>query len=125
MFRRYFLLVLPCLLLAASMSSLSAGELPAAEEGKINSLISHVEGLTNTKFIRNGKAYDATTAAKFLRGKWKANKDKIHSAQDFIDHAATVSGTTGQKYIIQLENGEKPLCADYLKARLKKIETQD
>ena len=95
-----------------------------SETAKIESLISHIESLHDATFLRNGSDYTAKNAAKFLRGKWDANKKEIHSANDFISKAATKSSTTGKPYVIRLKGGVETPCADYLNAQLKKIETK-
>jgi Family of unknown function (DUF5329) len=105
----------------SSMFSLHAAGLPAAEKAKIESLLSHVANLTDAKFIRNGKDYDAKSAAKFLRGKWEANEKNINSANDFIAVAATKSSTSGKPYLIQLKGRPATPCADYLTTELKKL----
>jgi hypothetical protein len=110
-------LFFPCL-------GLRAEGLPAAEKTKIEALLAHVGGLGDAKFIRNGKDYDAKSAAKFLRGKWEANSEKIHSAKDFIAVAATRSSTTGQLYMIRLKGAPPAPSADYLNAQLKKLEAE-
>jgi hypothetical protein len=103
-------------------AGLRAEGLPAAEKTKIEALLAHVGGLDDAKFIRNGKDYDATSAVKFLRGKWQANEKKIHSAARFISVAATRSSTTGKPYLIRLK-GDAPIpCGEYLAARLKMLE---
>ena len=104
------------------LPGLRAQGLPAAEKAKIESLLAHVGGLQDAKFVRNGKDYDAKTAVKFLRGKWDANEKKIHSASAFIKVAATRSSTTGKPYMIRLK-GQTPVpCGEYLAARLKALE---
>lgn len=103
----------------------SAAPLPDAEKKKIESLISNLESLKDAKFTRNGTEYEPRSAAKFLRGKWDANKDIILSAKDFITKAATKSGTTGKPYLIQLKPGAPKIpCADYLGERLKELEAR-
>lgn len=104
-----------------SILGLSAAGLPAAEKSTIESLLSHIGGLTDAKFIRNGKEYDAKSAAKFLRGKWEANEKNIHSATDFITVAATKSSTSGKPYLIQLKGQPATPCGEYLTAKLKKM----
>jgi hypothetical protein len=103
-------------------SALHAQGLPATEKAKIESLLAHVGGLKDAKFIRNGKDYDAKTAVKFLRGKWEANERKIHSAAGFIKIAATRSSTTGKPYLIRLKGQAPTPCGEYLAARLKLLE---
>ncbi len=94
-----------------------------AEKAKVEALISHLETLTGATFIRNGTDYDAKTAAKFLRGKWKAHEKEIKTATDFIAKAATVSSTSGKPYLIRLKGAQETACADYLAAQLKKLES--
>jgi hypothetical protein len=92
----------------------------ADEKSRIEGLISHIENLKDAKFIRNGKSYDSKNAAKFLRGKWEAHAKEIKTAEDFIDKAGSVSGTTGKPYIIKFNDGREVKCGEYLKEQLKK-----
>ena len=118
--------------LACAVSSpvLRAEETPAPppaapavdENARITALIAHIEGMQGVKFIRNGSEYDAATAAKFLRGKWDRAKDKIKTARDFIDQAATKSSTSGQAYTIRKADGTVVPCRDEL---LKTLETME
>ena len=94
----------------------------ASEKGKIESLIHQVEALQGSKFIRNGKSYDSTDAAKFLRGKWDAKAKEIETADDFIQKVASVSSTSGQPYRIRFSDGREVKCGDYLKELLKKTD---
>ena len=87
-------------------------------DAKINSLISHVESLKDATFIRNGKEYTSANAAKFLRGKWDANKKDVRTTEDFIAKVATKSSTTGKPYLIRFKDGKKTPCGDYLRTRL-------
>ena len=102
-----------------------AAEKPLSETDKIEALIKHIEGLKDAKFIRNDSDYDAKTAARFLRGKWRANEKQIKTATDFIDKAASVSSTSGKPYVIRLKGEKEVKCGDYLKEELKKIEAKD
>jgi len=114
-----FVLSLASMLFAAP---LRAAEAALTEHAKIEALINHLEGLHEATFIRNGSEYQSKNAAKFLRGKWDANKKDIHTAQDFIAKAATKSSTTGQPYLIRLKGAASMNCSDYLNAQLKIIE---
>jgi hypothetical protein len=104
----------------ALVPSLKAAGLPPEERAKIEALIAHVSSLKNAVFIRNGKEYDAASAAKFLRGKWEANDKNIHSATEFIEKVATKSSTTGKPYRIRLADGKETDCGPYLTSQLKK-----
>jgi hypothetical protein len=110
-----FLLVMAVLPVHAQKKASSAKE-------KIEALIKHVEGLKDAKFVRNDTEYDARTAAKFLRGKWRASEAEIKTAQDFIDKAASVSSTSGKPYLIRFKDGKEIKSGDYLRAELKKLD---
>jgi hypothetical protein len=115
-------LITALLVFLGSAIGLRAGDIPAGEKAKIETLLSHIGGLANAKFIRNDKDYDAKSAAKFLRGKWEANEKKINSAADFIAVAATCSSTTSKPYMIQLKGSPPTPCAEYLTTQLKHLE---
>lgn len=114
--------VLILILFALASASVSAQEKPATEQEKIEALIKHIDGLPDAKFIRNGTEYDAKSAAKFLRGKWDSNRKGIKTAKDFIEKAASVSGTTGKPYLIRFKDGKETKSGEYLTAELKKLE---
>jgi hypothetical protein len=97
-----------------------AAEKNLSEKDKIEGLISHIERLAGAKFIRNGSAYDAKTAARFLRGKWQRDEKQIKTASDFIEKVGTQSSTTGKPYLIRLPDGREVKCAEYLKGLLKR-----
>ena len=100
-----------------SLATVPAG----TEANKIEALIAHVEGLADAKFVRNGIEYDAKTAGAFLRGKWDANQSKIKTAEDFIEHAATKSSTTGKPYLIRFTGGKEVKSGEYLREQLQRL----
>ena len=110
------------LLILAAPSILLAENLPVTENQKIETLIKHVGDLKDATFVRNGSAYASWTAVLFLRGKWNANVSDIKTARDFIDKVATMSGTSGEPYLIRFRDGKEIHSRDYLLAELKKIE---
>jgi hypothetical protein len=110
-------------LLVAAAPLTMAQEEPAREKEKIESLIKHVEGLADAKFVRNGREYDAAIAARFLRGKWEANATENKTAEDFIAKSASVSSTSGKPYLIRFKNGKETKSGDYLRGELKKLES--
>jgi len=110
----------PALLLSVALVPVQARGAPMTETQKIEALIKHVEGM-DAKFVRNGTAYDAKTAGKFLRRKWEANKADIQTAEDFIEKAASVSSTSGKPYLIRFPDGTETKSGDYLRAQLKKF----
>jgi hypothetical protein len=112
-----------CALFFMATNMIAAGQadaLPGVERKKIESLLESVAKLPNAVFVRNGKSYDAATAAKFLRGKWK-NRTDVRSAEEFIDKVATKSSTTGKPYLIRYTDGREVPTAMFLRAGLKEL----
>jgi hypothetical protein len=99
-----------------------AAEKVRTENQKIEAMISHVEGLKQAKFVRNGVEYDASIAGRFLRYVWNANQAKVTTADDFIRVVATASGA-GIPYLVRFEDGRESKSRDYLSELLKKWET--
>lgn len=102
----------------------AATTLPAAEateKSKIEALITHIQGLENATFIRNGSDYSGANAAKFLRAKWERNDKEVQTAADFISKVASASGTSGKPYLIRFKDGKETPCGEYLTALLKKL----
>jgi hypothetical protein len=105
------------------LSVAHAGEPPQpSEDQKIESLLQSVESLKDAKFIRNGKAYDAKAAASHVRSKWKAAKDQIKSARDFITVVASKSSKTGEPYKIRFKDGKEQTSEAFLTAKLDELE---
>jgi hypothetical protein len=104
------------------LQSVTAQTAPAAERQKIDALIKSIADAKDLQFVRNGKAYDATIAAKFLRGKLAANDAEVKSARAFIDKVASFSGTSGKPYLIRRSDGSEIKSKDYLLAELRKLE---
>jgi hypothetical protein len=112
-----------CLAVLAHGGSLAAQTAPPPERQKIEVLIGRVSGLKEATFIRNGREYDVSTAVRFLRGKWRANDDRVKTARDFIDKVATASGTSGKPYHIRFKDGREMTSRNFLLAELEKLET--
>ena len=100
----------------------NAESLPAVERQRIEALLRHVAESKEVKFVRNGTIYGADTAARFLRLKWRANESEIKTARDFIDKVASMSGTSGQPYLIRFSDGSEMKSKDFLLAELRKLE---
>jgi hypothetical protein len=75
---------------------------PAAAQVEIEYLLQYV-GTSGCEFYRNGSWYDGARAQAHLRGKYDylAARNRIASAEDFIDKAATKSSFSGQAYKIR------------------------
>jgi hypothetical protein len=109
-------------LAGSGLSMVQAQILPSPEKQKIETLIKQVANLKDVKFVRNGSAYNADSAAVFLRRKWEANASEVKTARDFIDKVASFSGTSGKPYLIRFKDGKEIQSRDFLVAQLKKLD---
>lgn len=101
--------------------SIEAATGGATEADRIEKLISHVEGLKDVTFVRNGKDHTPSDAAKLLRHKHKSMSADV-TAEQFIVEAGTKSSTSGQPYEIRHADGRTVPSADFLREQLKEIE---
>ena len=108
---------------SGGLSFVQTQTLPNAEKQKIEALIKQVANLKDAKFVRNGSAYNADSAATFLRRKWEANESEVKTARDFIDKVASFSGTSGRPYLIRFKDGGEIKSRDFLLAQLKNLDT--
>ena len=75
---------------------------PAIAQTEINYLLGFVEN-SGCEFFRNGSWYDSKNAQAHLRYKYEmlAAADRVNTAEDFIEQAATRSSLSGQPYQVR------------------------
>ena len=115
--------ILPLFLVAAFTVGF-AGDLAPLESRKIDFLIAAVETLGDAKFVRNGNAYDARTAADHLRLKLKSAGARVKSADDFIRLCASVSSVSGVPYQIRFSDGHVVTAESFLRQKLSEYPAQ-
>ncbi len=118
------ILVAGWLLAPMRLAAAPAPGLPESERRIIERLIAAVEQLPDAAFIRNGRSYDAAVAVRFLRGKWRARKLKVRSAEDFIEQVASRSSTTGRTYRIRFADGRETELAQFFHTLLRRIRAE-
>lgn len=89
---------------------------------RIDRLIAAVANQKDAKFVRNGTAYEAADAARFLRGKLDNKGSRISTASDFIEQIASRSSSSGKAYTIQFADGRKLPAAEFLKEELRRMD---
>jgi hypothetical protein len=100
-----------------------ASELAPVERQKIDFLIAAIETLGDAKFVRNGTAYDAKTAARHLRLKLRNAGSRIKSADDFIRYCASASSMSGIPYQIRFADGRVVTSEAFLREKLSQYPT--
>ena len=107
------------LMVLLSLVAVCAFAQDTSETAKIQYLITSVETLEGAKFIRNGREYDAPSAADHLRLKLKVAGKKVKTAEDFIKYCASKSSITGKPYLMRFTDGTTVKSEVYFRDRLK------
>jgi hypothetical protein len=118
-FHRWLRLLLPALLLAGS--TLSAATPSAEEHVVIQTLIQRIEKMSTMTFLRNGDAHTAAEAAQHMQAKYAHFKDKIVTAEDFIELCASRSEMTGKPYMVKLGDATPVEANAFLKKELRAV----
>jgi hypothetical protein len=110
--------------MALSIGSARAAELPAPARTEIESLLTML-GNSQCQFYRNGSWHDGREAESHLRMKFEylLGRGALHTAEDFIDEAATKSSLSGESYAVKCSNDSPLPSATWLKARLQERRT--
>ena len=77
-----------------------------------------MEALKGAVFIRNGSEHSPKEAGDHLRRKRKSLGEKVRSADEFIELAASVSSFSGKAYAIRFADGSTKTSAEFLRAEL-------
>ncbi len=97
------------------------GGLASLEKAKILYLITQLK-LSPCQFERNGAVDDGTKAASHLLKKYSAVKDRINTAEQFIDYVASRSSMSGQPYYILDKNRKRYPSREVLRNELAELE---
>lgn len=91
-----------CLVITLLMTLPAYAKLTAHEEARINAML---EGLAQKKdliFVRNGDEHTCDEAVSHLRLKLGNTRNRIDTAEQFIDKVASSSSITGKPYIVKI-----------------------
>ncbi|MEJ8756364.1 DUF5329 family protein [Pontibacter sp. H259] len=92
-----------------------------SESDKITQLIGCIRNMKGATFIRNGSEHTCEEAASHLQAKWEKHGSKIKSAEDFIEHLASKSSSTGEVYLIRTADGKEKPAGQVLQEALKQL----
>jgi hypothetical protein len=106
----------------AAPAGAPAETLPLTEGQKIDRLVAYVAGLEGAVFIRNGKEYGPTEAAKHLQDKRERAGSRVNTADDFIRLCASHSILSGDAYLIRFADGRTRTAEDVLREELVRID---
>jgi hypothetical protein len=112
------------LLLGLALLTVASAAPPAIAQTEINYLLGFV-GSSGCEIYRNGSWYDSKRAQAHLRFKYEklAAQDRIHTAEEFIETAATKSSSSGQPYQVRCRGSEAVTSSQWLRDVLARYRT--
>jgi hypothetical protein len=112
------------LILGLALLPIARAAPPAIAQAEINYLLGFVES-SGCDFYRNGSWYDSKRAQAHLRYKYEmlAAHDRINTAEDFIEKAATKSSLSGRPYQVRCSGGEVLTSNQWLRDALARYRT--
>ena len=119
-----FVALLAALVVQTALAAGVAAVAPLSDAEKIDALIRAVEVRKDLQFIRLDVVHSAGEAAGLLRIKLAFAGSRVKTVDDFIDHVATASSTTGKPYFVRYPDGREVTSAKFLRDELKRIESE-
>ena len=104
--------ILTCFFIFHSYGSALCSD-QGVEMDEIDFLLRNIEQ-TECVLIRNGKSYGSEDALEHVQKKYIYFKDKIETAEEFIEISATKSLITGKYYYIECQDQERIKFSDWL-----------
>lgn len=111
----------PLLALLLIALPLAAAKRPAAEQEKIDWLLSEIE-CSDATFLRNGAEYDGRKAASHLKMKLFWAGKRVQTARDFILGVCSRSEASGRPYEIRFKDSTQRPLENWLSERLDAFE---
>jgi hypothetical protein len=108
-------------LMAALPAAAAQAALDARAQQEVRALLDFV-GHSHCSFIRNGSSYSGAEAQAHLQQKldYLVRKDRVDSAEQFIQRAASESSLSGQPYKVSCD-GKERLSRDWLQEELQRL----
>ena len=72
-------------------------------------------------FLRNGTAHTAAEAAEHMQAKYAHFKNKIATAEDFVDLCASRSEMSGKPYMVKMGDAAPVEAGTFLKDELRTL----
>ncbi len=103
-------------LLALLMSLPAYAKLNAHQEARINAMLDALSQKEDLIFVRNGSEHNCEEAVSHLRLKLGNTRNRINTAEQFIDKVASSSSVSGKPYIVKIRGKQDENAKPYLHA---------
>lgn len=91
-------------------------KLNSHEEARIDAMLNALAQQKDLTFIRNGDAHNCDEAVSHLRLKLSNTRNRIDTAEQFIDKVASSSSISGKPYIVRIPGKTDENAQPYLHA---------
>lgn len=105
-----------CALVALLLALPAYAKLNAHEEARINAMLDALAQKKDLIFVRNGDAHHCEAAVSHLRLKLSNTRNRIDTAEQFIDKVASSSSITGKPYLVKIPGQSDEQAKPYLHA---------
>ena len=105
-----------CAVMALLLTLPAFAKLNAYQEARINAMLDALAQKKDLIFVRNGDAHTCEEAVSHLRLKLGNTRNRINTAEQFIDKVASSSSITGKPYIVRIPGKSDENAQPYLYA---------
>lgn len=103
-----------CAVMALFLTLPAFAKLNAYQEARINAMLDALGQKKDLIFVRNGDAHTCEEAVSHLRLKLGNTRNRIDTAEQFIDKVASSSSITGKPYIVRISGKSDENAQPYL-----------
>lgn len=106
--------VVAALLTLLMLTPAAWAKLSAHEEARVQAMLTALSQQQGLVFIRNGSEHTSEEAVSHLRLKLKNTRNRINTADQFIDKVASSSSITGKPYTVRVPGKGDENAASFL-----------
>lgn len=103
-----------CALMTLAFALPASAKLSAHEEARINAMLDALAVKKEIAFVRNGDAHTAEEAVSHLRLKLSKTRNRLDTAEQFIDNVASSSSLSGKPYRVKIPGESEQNAQPYL-----------
>lgn len=103
-----------CAVMALLLSFPVIAKLNAYQQARINAMLDALAQKHELTFVRNGDPHSCEEAVAHLRLKLSNTRNRIDTAEQFIDKVASSSSITGKPYIVRIPGENDQQAQSYL-----------
>lgn len=116
--------IVAALLTLLMLTPAAWAKLSAHEEARVQAMLTALSQQQGLVFIRNGSEHTSEEAVSHLRLKLKNTRNRINTADQFIDKVASSSSITGKPYTVRVPGQPDENAAPFLHRLIAESDAQ-